>query len=240
MKRLLALGLMLTVPGLLLPALFAADASDKEEAKEKLKELQDYIGGWKGSGGPDKPKAGPSDPIWNETLDWSWRFKGDDSWISLEIKNGKFLKGGQIRYLPEKKVYQFAATDKDGKKLVYEGTIKNEILTLQRQDPDTKGTQQIAMNVAGDGVRFIYRVWHKDEGTTIWKKDFMVATTKEGESLGKTEKKNECVVSGGVGTMAVTYKGETFWVCCSGCRDAFNENPEKYINEFKAKKAGKK
>jgi hypothetical protein len=239
MKRLLALVMFLAVPALLLPALMAADDSDNE-AKEKLKELQDYIGGWKGSGGPDKPRPSPSDPIWNEKLDWSWRFKGNDAWLSLEIKNGKYLKGGQVRYLLDKKVYQFTATDKEDKKLVFEGTIKNENLILQRKDPETKGTQQITMNVAGDGVRFIYRVWHKDEGTTLWKKDYMVATTKEGESLGRTEKKNECVVSGGVGTMAVSYKGETYWVCCSGCRDAFNENPEKYINEFKAKKAGKK
>ena len=36
--------------------------------------------------------------------------------------------------------------------------------------------------------------------------------------------------------MAVTYKGETFYVCCSGCRDAFNENPEKFIKEYEAKK----
>jgi YHS domain-containing protein len=36
------------------------------------------------------------------------------------------------------------------------------------------------------------------------------------------------------------HKGETYYVCCSGCRDAFNENPEKYITEFKAKKAGKR
>ena len=57
-----------------------------------------------------------------------------------------------------------------------------------------------------------------------------------GESLGKTEKKNECVVSGGTGTMPITYKGETFYVCCSGCRDEFNSNPEKYVKEFKAKK----
>jgi hypothetical protein len=239
MKRLLALGLMLAVPGLLLPALFAADASDNE-AKEKLKELQDYIGDWKGNGGPDKPRASPSDPIWSEKLEWSWRFKGKDAWLSLDIKNGKFLKGGQVRYLPEKKAYQFTATDKDGKNLVFEGTIKNENLVLQRKDPDTKGTQQITMNVAGDGVRFIYRVWHKDEGSTLWKKDFVVASTKEGESLGKTEKKNECVVSGGVGTRPVSYKGETYWVCCSGCEEAFKENPEKYIAEFKAKKAGKR
>ena len=39
--------------------------------------------------------------------------------------------------------------------------------------------------------------------------------------------------------MQVSYKGETFWVCCSGCADAFKENPEKYIAEFKAKQ-GKK
>ncbi|MFM7112038.1 MAG: YHS domain-containing protein, partial [Planctomycetota bacterium] len=43
-------------------------------------------------------------------------------------------------------------------------------------------------------------------------------------------------VSGGAGTSTVSFKGETFYVCCSGCRDAFNENPEKYVKEFKAKK----
>jgi ribosomal protein L24E len=96
------------------------------------------------------------------------------------------------------------------------------------------------MNVAGDGVRFIYRVAHKDADSTIWKKDYLVACTKEGESLGKREKKNECVVTGGLGTMAVSYKGETYYVCCSGCADAFKEDPEKYIAEYKARKAGKK
>ena len=46
----------------------------------------------------------------------------------------------------------------------------------------------------------------------------------------------ECVVSGGRGTTPVQYMGETFYVCCSGCADAFKENPKKYVEEFKAKK----
>jgi hypothetical protein len=217
-----------------------ADDSDKEEIKEKLRELQDYIGVWKGSGQPDKPKPSPRDPIWNEVIDWSWRFKGDDVWLRMDVKNGKQFKRGIVRYLPDKMVYQLSMTDKDDNRLVFLGTIKKEILTWQREDPADKSTQQITMNIAGDGVRFIYRVAHREEGKTFWLKDFVVACTKEGESLGKVEKKNECVVSGGVGTIAISYKGETFWVCCSGCRDAFNENPEKYIAEFKAKKAGKK
>jgi hypothetical protein len=239
MKRWLALGSVFGVLAVVTAAT-AADVEDKQEAKERLKELQDYIGSWKGSGGPDKPRPGPRDPVWNETIDWSWRFKGDDAWLAVAFKDGKYYKTGQMRYLPHKKAYQLTLVDQGDKKAVFEGGIKNEILTLQRLDPETKGTQQITMNIAGDGVRFIYRQAHRDAGKTFWVKDFMVASTKEGESLGKTEKKNECIVSGGVGTMPVTYKGETYWVCCSGCRDAFNENPEKYISEYKAKKAGKK
>jgi YHS domain-containing protein len=66
-----------------------------------------------------------------------------------------------------------------------------------------------------------------------------VRATRAGESLGPTEVKNICVVSGGLGKIQVSYKGETFWVCCSGCADAFKDNPEKYIAEFKAKKGMK-
>ena len=45
----------------------------------------------------------------------------------------------------------------------------------------------------------------------------------------------ECIVSGGLGTMKVSYNGKEYWVCCSGCRDEFKENPEKYIKEVEAK-----
>jgi hypothetical protein len=47
----------------------------------------------------------------------------------------------------------------------------------------------------------------------------------------------ECVVSGGLGTMAISYQGKTYHVCCSGCRDAFKDEPEKYIKEFEERKA---
>ena len=51
------------------------------------------------------------------------------------------------------------------------------------------------------------------------------------------EKKPECVVTGGLGTMQVSYMGQTYYVCCTGCRDAFNENPAKIIAEYKKRKA---
>ena len=65
MRRLLAHGLVLVlcVLGVRAPA-----ADDRqEEAREALKALQDFIGGWKGSGAPEKPRP-TSDEIWSERL----------------------------------------------------------------------------------------------------------------------------------------------------------------------------
>jgi YHS domain-containing protein len=236
MRRFIALGFLLS---LIAPAL-AIGADDKSGAKEALKELQEFIGSWKGTGGPDKPRPTPRDPVWNENISWAWRFKGDDAWLHMGVKDGKLFKSAELRFLPKKMLYQLAATDKDGKKLVFEGKLERETLKLERINPDTKATEQITMNTAAEGDRFIYRVAHKNEGTTLWRRDYLIAFTREGVSLGKVDKKNECVVSGGLGTIAVSYKGETYYVCCSGCADAFKEDPEKYINEFKAKKAGRK
>jgi len=233
MKRVIALGLLLSL-------MAPVSADEKSDAKEALKELQEFIGSWKGTGGPDKPRPTPRDPVWNENIRWAWRFKGDDAWLHMDVKDGKLFKSAELRYLPKKKLYRLTATDKEGKQLIFEGKIEREILKLERINPETKGTEQITMNTAAEGDRFIYRLAHKNEGTTLWRRDYLIAFTREGVSLGKVDKKNECVVSGGLGTIAVSYKGETYYVCCSGCADAFKENPEKYINEFKAKKAGKK
>lgn len=232
MKRMLALGTLLT---LLAFALQAQDGKTKPAAKEALKELNDFIGQWAGNGQSLKTKS----DIWNETIGWGWRFKGDDAWMEMTIKDGKHFKGGELRFLPDKKLYQLTAVTRDGKKQIYQGEFKNSLLRVERADPDTKETQRITMNTAADGVRFILAFERKPENRTLYTKDFQVACNREGESLATSKKKTVCVVSGGLGTIAVTFQGTTYYVCCSGCRDAFNENPKKYIDEFNALK-GKK
>jgi hypothetical protein len=238
MRRLVALSFLIGTIALVVPAL-SADKADSSEAKEALKELQELIGTWKGNGGPDKPRPSPRDPVWSENISWSWRFKGEDAWLAMTVKDGKLFQSGELRYLPKANVYQLTVTDKTKKRLVLEGKIEREVLKLERVNPDTNATEQITMNTAAEGDRFIYHVAHKNKGTTLWRKDYLVAFTRAGVSLGKVDKKNECIVTGGLGTMTVSYKGETYYVCCSGCADAFKENPEKYIKEFQAKKKGK-
>jgi len=45
----------------------------------------------------------------------------------------------------------------------------------------------------------------------------------------------ECIVTGGKGTMKTQYKGMTYYFCCTGCRDAFLEDPEGILAEAQAK-----
>ena len=58
-------------------------------------------------------------------------------------------------------------------------------------------------------------------------------------AVGKVEGAGdkECVVTGGKGTMAVSFKGQTYYVCCSGCKQAFDDDPEGVIAEYKARVA---
>ena len=89
--------------------------------------------------------------------------------------------------------------------------------------------------------RHLYRFETRPAGTTVaFGKKYQVGATKEGEPFATAAKGPECIVSGGLGTMKVTYKGKEYYVCCSGCRDEFKENPEKYIKEAEAKAKEKK
>jgi hypothetical protein len=209
-----------------------AGGNDTPDAKEALQALQDFIGTWNGNGTSEKDRS----TIWKEKVNWSWRFKGKDAWLVMSFPQGKHFKRGEMRYLPDKERYQLTLEDKEGKKQAFQGQLKKSKLVLERKNAESKETQRIAMNIAGGGVRMVYAYYVKPENRTLYYKRFQVDFTKEGESFATAAKKIECVVTGGLGTMPVSYNGVTYYVCCSGCRDAFYENPEKIIKEHLARK----
>jgi len=227
MKRLLT-GALLSALVILAPSAPAADEK-KVDFREKLQPFNDFIGQWKGDG-KEKGKT------FSEDIEWGWKFKGDEAWLIMKVKGGKYFKSGELRYIPDKKNYEMTVVDINDKKLVFTGEMKKNYLTMEREDKEAKETQQIVMFNAGDGVFLNYQFKKKASGRPAFTPVFEVKAKREGADFGPNAKKNECVVSGGLGTGTVTYKGMTYYICCSGCRDAFAENPEKYVKEFEAKK----
>jgi hypothetical protein len=220
---------LVTLAGLCLGGWLVAQQEDRPRtAKEGLQRLNDYIGRWNGNGTSEGNRL----EIWKEQADWSWRFKGEDAWLVLRLEPGRYFQGGELHYLPERDVYQLRLRDRVGKTLLFEGKWQKGRLTLQHQDAESGATQQLQMNLAGGGIRFVYTYSVKPAGRTLFTRHFQVGFTREGESFAAAERKVECIVTGGLGTIPVTYQGVTYYVCCTGCRDAFLENPEKYVRAY--------
>jgi YHS domain-containing protein len=80
----------------------------------------------------------------------------------------------------------------------------------------------------------------KEEGAVLFKPRIDVGLTKEGESFaaGSTvAARAVCIVTGSAASMTVSYQGQTYPICCTGCRDEFNDNPEKYLKKLSLKAA---
>jgi hypothetical protein len=212
--------------------LYQAHAGEPTSSKEALQALNDFIGNWKGNGSSEAGRG----EIWSESASWSWRFKDKDAWLVLELKNDKRFKRGELRYLPDSGRYQFTALERDGSKRIFEGELKKNRLYVSRVEDGRKDTQQLQMNTAGGGDRLIITYAVKPANRTLFSKEYQVAFTREGISFASAAKKPECIVTGGLGTQTVSYKGVTYYVCCSGCRDAFTENPEKFVKEYQERK----
>src|SRR5947199_69793 len=83
---------------------------------------------------------------------------------------------------------------------------------LARHDDKKKETQRLVFRLL-HANRFTYRYEVKAEGREDFTRLYEVGVTKEGVAFaGKGDNNPECVVSGGLGTMAVSYKGKTYYV----------------------------
>jgi len=218
-------------------AILLADPPTTKSPRQALQPFGDLIGEWRGTGTPVGTREEVQKNFWTEKMTWEWQFKGNDAWLKVVFDKSKQFTAGELRYVPEKDAVAFTVTTPAKEKITYTGTLQDKVLTLDRDAG--KESQRLVFTFL-HANRFLYRYEVKAEGKSLFAARWKVGATKEGEPFAAGDGKPECVVSGGAGTSAVSYMGKTYYVCCSGCRAEFNENPAKYVLEFEAKKAKKK
>lgn len=216
-----------------------ASGADPRGPREALQPFNDLIGTWKATGTPEGTQAEKQRGFWTETMTWGWQFKGKDAWLTVTLDKGKHFTRGELRHLPDKELYQLTLTTPTKEEVVFTGKLDDRRLTLAREDAKSRDTHHLILSLLHSN-RFVYRYEVRPAGKTLFTRLYQVGATKEGEPFASGDGKPECIVSGGLGTMRVTHKGQTYYVCCSGCRDEFNADPEKYIKEFEEAKKKKK
>ena len=213
-----------------------ADEPVPPTAKKALQPFNDLIGAWRGTGTPVGSREEQQKNFWVESMTWEWQFKGEDAWLTVAIDKGKYFAKGELRAVRGKEEFTLNLVTVKKEKLVYTGTLKNKVLTLEREGKQE--THRLIFTFLHSN-RFLYRSEIRPEGKTQFTRLYTVGATKEGVPFAGGDGKPECIVTGGLGTSTVSYQGKTYYVCCSGCRDEFNANPAKYVKEFEAKKAKK-
>ncbi len=205
-----------------------------------MQALQSLVGTWKATGTPEGTREQRQAGFWTETVAVGWKFAGDDVCLAFAHDGGKLVKSGELRYRPAKAVYELTVTTTDTppETHTYAGPLtlgqqKEPILTLDR-DTDAE-THRLVLTLL-HGNRYVLRCESKPKAAGVFAKRYQVGATKEGEAFAAVPKGVECVVSGGKGTIAVAHKGVTYYVCCSGCRDAFKDDPEAFIAAAKRSK----
>ncbi len=228
---------VMSVIGACLVGLAAASAADApgREIPAPIAPFEYLIGSWKGAGIPTANRTRG----WDEVHAWAWKFeKGNPVGLSVEMTGSKVVAKAQLTHDGVKKQYVLTGTDPAGKPLTFTGNFDKagKQLILERVGANSAGAKQrFTFFPNANFVRYTLRLDEQEPGAPQFKSSIVASMTKEGESFAAGAGGADlpkCIITGGAATMTVNYKGTSYPLCCTGCRDEFNDNPEKYIKKL--------
>ncbi len=209
----------------------AGETSRREADQRALAQLQLFIGDWKGVG---QVRRGSRTGAWIEKNAWAWRFDEGRAFLAFKAKDGKFFREGELQ-AGQNGLFELTAKTPSGAAVQYRGKLSEDKLVLDAvENPPAGAPARITMRTVADGDRLI--VLYEAKSRTTYRRLAETGYTRQGSQFGKSAGYVECVVTGGKGTIEVTHAGKTYYVCCGGCRDLFNEAPAAVLAEYKAKK----
>ncbi len=224
----------------------ANTAEQRKQVVAAMNGIQVVLGSWRGT---TNKEVGDFKAL--EAPNWVWDFRTDRGQPALVMKSEKsqYVTAARLTYLTDRQLYQMTAMDKEGKSRTLEGQLTSPVEEFEGDDRrvhrkyklqltevgDAKDALQLTLNQQ-DNNRYLFEVERK-KGNRFMRVD-TVGTQREGSSFALNDedyKDKTCVISGGLGTSQVSYNGKSYWVCCSGCKAAFDEEPARWVAEFEAK-----
>ncbi len=204
--------------------LCTSDEAPKRAADQAaLKPFAGLVGEWRGTG---QPQRGSARGAWTESADWSWKLTTDSAALAYSSPKGKYLRSAVLRPAKEKGSYVLEAVLSDGSKRTLTGTIGvRGALALVSPGGLHSGLDAITITPLHE-TRFLMLL-EDDKSARLGELGF----TRQGIAFAAGDASPVCIVTEGRGTIAVGHKGKTYYVCCSGCKDLFKDDPEGVLAE---------
>ncbi len=213
---------------LILVAALSGDAPPKRAADQAaLKTYAGLVGEWKGTG---QAQRGSAKGSWAESADWAWSLTNDSAALKYASDKGKYLRKGLLKPGPKRGEFLFEATLPDDTKRTFVGkTGARDILVLTPEKEVDDGLARITITPLHD-TRLLILMEAKDPSGGFTRLG-EVGFTRKGVAFAAGDSTPACIVTEGRGTIEVKYKGKTYYVCCSGCKDLFKQDPEAVLAE---------
>lgn len=206
-------------------------APSKAGAIEALRDFNGLIGSWRGVG---QVKRNSQQGAWQETAELVWELKPKSTGIRINVSEGKEWKTALLAYDETNKTFTLTATLPDDTSRQYAGKLTDKRLVMEGTD-DKKDVHRLTLTPLNEN-RMLILFEKRPEQQSFFTRVGEVGYQRQGTRLAAVGGTGPvCVVTGGAGTMPVTYKGTTYYVCCTGCRDAFNDDPEGILAAYKKK-----
>ncbi len=219
------------------PATTLPTPAELKAQKEALAHWNGLIGGWRGTG---QTRRGSSTGAWREDTNWAWKFSPTESALVGTVTKGKLATTLKITAdaAPGKYHLQWTESEKVVREL--SGQIEDGKLVVVSTPDEQKEVHRVTITSLNE-LRTLILFEKRKEDQQSYTRIAEVGYTREGTRLaGPGGGQPECVVTGGLGTIKVEHAGKTYYVCCTGCQQAFNDDPEGILADYKARREKEK
>ena len=187
-----------------------------------------------------QPKRGSQTGAWQERAESLWEIKPKSQGIRWNIDGGKQWKSALLSFDESKKLYTLSVILPDDSSRSYSGKLEDKRLVLDSESDDRKEIHRVSLTILNEN-RVTILMEKRPEQQSFFTRVAEVGYQRDGTRLAVAGNSGpECVVTGGLGTISVMYKGKSYYVCCTGCRDAFNDDPEGILADYQKRKAEEK
>ncbi|MFO1000269.1 MAG: hypothetical protein U0936_08020 [Planctomycetaceae bacterium] len=210
-----------------------------------LQPLQILLGQWRGTTRREYENFKAVD-----NHEWVWDLRTDAKNPALTINSDKspYVKQGRLSWNIADQKFTLTATDSAGTKREFVGDFTDPVHEIVGSDDKLHKVFRLEFNQVDKSGQASGEMWQlsfeqqennryllevaKRRGSAAFARYDTVSTQREGTSFALSDTdyaEKTCIISEGLGTTEIVYKGRSYWVCCSGCKAAFDEDPETWI-----------
>ncbi len=219
----------------------------------KLQPLQILLGQWRGTTRREYNNFKAVD-----AHEWVWDLRTKPEQPSLVMTSDKspYIRSARLTWDIAANKFQLTIQDADGKERSLSGDFTEPVSEIVGSDDKLHRVFRLEFNevesssnpelwqlafAQQENNRYLLEV-AKRRGKAAFARFDTVSTQREGTSFALSDSgyaEKTCIISEGLGTTEIMYKGRSYWVCCSGCKAAFEDDPETWIARAAKKEPAK-